>query len=86
MDLQTRIYQSHPFSRSVAQREVVGLQELYNKDVEAAVAWLKERGRADTQHLAMTGTSGGHWPRRTADSAFQIFDNSTSTCRHKSLR
>jgi dienelactone hydrolase len=59
MDLQARIYLSHPISRNVAQREVVGLQELYNKDVEAAVAWVKERRWADTQHLAMTGISFG---------------------------
>jgi hypothetical protein len=38
MDLQKRIYLSHPFSRNVAQREAIGLQESYNKDVEAAVA------------------------------------------------
>jgi dienelactone hydrolase len=59
MDLQARIYHSRPFSRDVAQREVVGLQELYNKDVVAAVAWLKEQSWADTQHLAMTGISFG---------------------------
>lgn len=59
MDLQARIYLSHPISRNVAQREVVGLQEFYNKDVEAAVAWLKEQRWADTQHLAMTGISFG---------------------------
>ncbi|MGD0365165.1 MAG: CocE/NonD family hydrolase [Bryobacteraceae bacterium] len=57
MDLQRRIYMSH-LSR-VAQREVVGLQELYNKDVAAALAWLKEQQWADPQHLAMTGISFG---------------------------
>lgn len=59
MDLQREIYQSRTFSRDVAQREVVGLQELYNKDVEAAVAWLKGQSWADTQRLAMTGISFG---------------------------
>jgi carboxymethylenebutenolidase len=37
----------------------VGLQELYNKDVEAAVAWLKEQKWVDAQHRAMTGISFG---------------------------
>lgn len=59
MDLQRRAYLAHPFSRSAAQTEVVGLQELYNKDVEAAVAWLKEQKWADAQHIAMTGISFG---------------------------
>lgn len=59
MDLQRRAFQSHPWDRSAAESEVVGLQELYNKDVEAAVAWLKEQKWVDTQHLAMTGISFG---------------------------
>jgi carboxymethylenebutenolidase len=59
IDLQTQIFQSHPFSRDAALREVVSLQELYNKDVEAAVAWVKGQSWADTQHLAMTGISFG---------------------------
>lgn len=58
-DLQRRAFVAHPFDRSEAQREVVGLQELYNKDVQAAVAWLKEQNWADSQHLAMTGISFG---------------------------
>jgi dienelactone hydrolase len=59
MDLQWRAYAAHPFSRSVAQSEVVGLQELYNEDVESAVAWLKEQKWVDAQHIAMTGISFG---------------------------
>jgi carboxymethylenebutenolidase len=59
IDLQRRTYIAHPFNRSEAQSEVVGLQELYNKDVEAAVAWLKQQNWADAQHLAMTGISFG---------------------------
>src|SRR5260370_13962095 len=57
MDLQKQAYLAHPFNRSAAESEAVGLQELYNKDVEAAVAWLKEQKWADTQHIAMTGIS-----------------------------
>jgi dienelactone hydrolase len=59
LDLQRRAFASHPFSPSAAQSEVVGLQELYNKDVESAVAWLKEQTWADTQRIAMTGISFG---------------------------
>ena len=59
VDLQRRANFAHPFNRSEAQGEVVALQELYNKDVEAAVAWLKQQNWADAQHLAMTGISFG---------------------------
>jgi len=59
MDLQRQAYLAHPFNRSAAESEVVALQELYNKDVEAAVAWLKEQNWADAQHIAMTGISFG---------------------------
>jgi carboxymethylenebutenolidase len=59
IDLQRRAYVAHPFSPSAAQSEVVGLQELYNKDVESAVAWLKEQKWADAQRIAMTGISFG---------------------------
>src|SRR3984957_12640006 len=37
LDLQRQAYGAHPFDRSQALSEAVGLQELYNKDVEAAV-------------------------------------------------
>ena len=57
MDLQRQAYMAHP--RSVAEREAIGLQELYNKDVESAVAWLKEQKWADAQRIAMTGISFG---------------------------
>jgi carboxymethylenebutenolidase len=57
MDLQKQAYQTH--NREVAESEAVGLQELYNKDVEAAVAWLKEQKWVDTQHIAMMGISFG---------------------------
>ena len=59
MDLQWKAYLTHPFNLSAAQSEVVGLQELYNKDVEAAAAWLKEQKWADTQRIAMTDISFG---------------------------
>lgn len=59
MDLQRQAFIAHHFSRSAAQSEVVSLQELYNKDVELAVAWLKEQKLADAQRMAMTGISFG---------------------------
>jgi len=59
MDLQKQAFMAHPFNPSAAQSDAVGLQELYNKDVEAAVAWLKEQKWADAQHIAMTGISFG---------------------------
>lgn len=51
MDLQRRAH--------MGQRDMVGLQELYNKDVESAVTWLKEQRWADAQRIAMTGISFG---------------------------
>jgi alpha-beta hydrolase superfamily lysophospholipase len=42
-----------------ARSEVVGLHELYNKEVESAVLWLKEQKWADVQRIAMTGISFG---------------------------
>jgi dienelactone hydrolase len=59
LDLQQRAYRSHPFDRSAAQQEAVALQELYNKDVQAAVAWLEGQDWADGKHIAMTGISFG---------------------------
>jgi len=73
MDLQKQAYLAHPFNRSAAESEAVGLQELYNKDVEAAVAWLKEQKWADTQHIAMTGISfGGTQTLLTAEKGLGI--------------
>jgi dienelactone hydrolase len=59
LDLQRRAYIAHPFSQSSAQSEAVALQELYNNDVESAVAWLKGQKWADAQRIAMTGISFG---------------------------
>ena len=59
MDLQWRAYWAHPFNWNAARTEVVGLQELYNKDVESAVAWLKEQQWVVREHIAMTGISFG---------------------------
>lgn len=59
MDLQARAFAAHPRDRIAAESEVVGLQELYNKDVEAAVTWLKQQEWADTERIAMTGISFG---------------------------
>jgi carboxymethylenebutenolidase len=59
LDLQRGAYAAHRFSPGAAQSEAVGLQELYNNDVESALAWLKEQEWADTQRIAMTGISFG---------------------------
>jgi len=59
MDLQRRAYQDHPLDRGAAQREAVRLQELYNKDVESAVAWLTGQSWVDPGRIAMTGISFG---------------------------
>jgi carboxymethylenebutenolidase len=59
MALQRQAYMANLFNRNAAQGEVVGLQELYNKDVDAAVAWLKEQKWADAKRIAMTGISFG---------------------------
>jgi dienelactone hydrolase len=37
----------------------VDLHELYNKDVIAAIKWIKEQPYTDTEHIAMTGISYG---------------------------
>lgn len=59
MDLQRQAYLVNRFNPAGAQQEAVGLQELYNKDVEAAVNWLEQQSWADKQHIAMTGISFG---------------------------
>jgi dienelactone hydrolase len=59
LDLQRQAFMAHPFNRSAAESEVVNLQELYNKDVESAVGWLKEQKWADPERIVMTGISFG---------------------------
>jgi carboxymethylenebutenolidase len=59
MDLQRQAYLAHSFDRMAAERDIVGLHELYNKDVEAAVDWLTQQTWVDSQHIAMTGISFG---------------------------
>ena len=59
MDLQKQAYVGHPGNIGAAQGEAVRLQELYNKDVESAVSWLKQQDWVDPQNLAMTGISFG---------------------------
>jgi carboxymethylenebutenolidase len=73
VDLQRRAYSAHLSSQSTAQSEAVSLQELYNKDVESAVAWLKEQKWADAQRIAMTGISfGGIQTLLTAEKGLKI--------------
>jgi dienelactone hydrolase len=58
-DLQKKVFAAHPLDRPAAQRDIVKLHELYNLDVEAAVAWVKQQKWADPGHIAMTGISYG---------------------------
>jgi carboxymethylenebutenolidase len=50
---------SHERDRAVLQRKLVGLHELYNLDVVAAVAWLKEQTFVDPTRIVMSGCSYG---------------------------
>ena len=59
MDAQRAAYLAHPGNVSAAQRDVVRLQEEYNKDVEAAISWLTQQRWADAKRIAMTGISFG---------------------------
>jgi len=59
MDLQWQAYASHLLNVNASRADAVRLQELYNKDVEAAVAWVKQQQWADAQRIAMTGISFG---------------------------
>jgi len=59
LDIQRRVYLTHPLDRSRAQREMVSVQEVYNKDVEAAVRWVQEQQWADPQRMVMSGISFG---------------------------
>jgi dienelactone hydrolase len=59
VDLQKRAFAAHPDDRPAARREINRLHELYNLDVEAAVAWVKQQKWADSGRLAMTGISYG---------------------------
>jgi hypothetical protein len=59
VDLQRRANIAHRFNRSAQQREGVSLQELYNTDVESAVAWLKEQRWVDV----VANSAGSDAPR-----------------------
>jgi len=73
MDLQKQAYMSHPMDRNAGHRAAVVLQELYNKDVEAAVLWLKEQKWVDSQRIAMMGISfGGTQTLLTAEKGLGI--------------
>ncbi len=45
--------------QGASSEESVTLHELYNKDVIAAIKWIKEQPYTDTEHIAMTGISYG---------------------------
>jgi dienelactone hydrolase len=44
---------------AVQKKKIVGLHELYNRDVVAAVDWLKEQPFVDVNRLVMSGVSFG---------------------------
>ncbi len=58
MDAQRRIF-AEPRDLAARQQEIVALQDTYNLDVAAAVAWLLARPEVDRNHVAMTGVSFG---------------------------
>ena len=58
-DLQKKAFLAHPLDRPAAQSEIIGLHELYNRDVEAAVGWVKQQKWADSNRIVMTGISFG---------------------------
>lgn len=59
LDLQKKAFAAHPFDPSAARREINRLHELYNLDVVAGVAWVRQQPWADVQRIAMTGISYG---------------------------
>jgi dienelactone hydrolase len=59
MDIQRRAYLTHPFDGSAAQREMISVQELYNRDVESAVRWVRGQEWADSHRIVMSGISFG---------------------------
>ena len=58
VDLQKQAFATTP-NRVAAQQEINRLHELYNRDVEAAVSWVKQQQWTDTRRIAMTGISYG---------------------------
>lgn len=58
-DLQRQAFRAHVGDEPGARREINRLHELYNQDVQAAVAWVKQQKWADTGQIAMTGISYG---------------------------
>jgi len=58
IDAQKRIF-GEPRDLATRQQEIVALQDAYNLDVAAAVAWLLTRPEVDRNHVAMTGVSFG---------------------------
>ena len=58
-DLQKKAFAAHLLDPPAARREINHLHELYNKDVEVAVAWVKQQKWADPKRIDMTGISYG---------------------------
>jgi carboxymethylenebutenolidase len=58
VDLQDEL-RSQGHDPDVVQKKIVGLHELYNLDVVAAVDWLKKQPFVDDQRLIMSGVSYG---------------------------
>jgi carboxymethylenebutenolidase len=52
-------YRSRVQDKASFQKMVVELQDVYNQDVVAAIAWIKEQPFVDRKHLVVTGCSYG---------------------------
>jgi dienelactone hydrolase len=52
-------YRFQIHDRATFQRQVVGLQDVYNEDVTAAIAWIKKQPFVDSRHIVVTGCSYG---------------------------
>jgi carboxymethylenebutenolidase len=59
VDLQNKFAQEHPNDRQAIWQEQVRLLDLYNPDVMASVAWLKEQPYVDGNRIIMSGCSYG---------------------------
>jgi dienelactone hydrolase len=52
-------FRAHERDPAAIQKKIVGLHEVYNRDVVAAVAWLKEQKVVDPNRIVMSGVSYG---------------------------
>jgi len=59
LDLQRKVVVLNALNRSSTMREVIALHEMYNKDVEGGVVWVKQQKWANLKRIAMVGVSYG---------------------------